>query len=397
MADDGETAQQAACAGPRRHDDTPAAAPPAPVEGRRRGPRETVHPLLRIGRFAWALLGIAGVFVLAWLVATRLAVVVVPLLLALFPAALLAPAVGLLHRHRVPRALATLLAVLVAAAAVASVFAFIVPAFLAQLPELSQSLTQAGSRLDTLIHRLPSVEPSATLSGLVRQAVVTFFGGINAVLLAAFEIVFGLLLVLVVLVCYLAGGARIVGTGVTLLPLRYRAGGAELVDRVWCTLGSYIRALFLVALFDATSMGIGLWLLGVPLVLPLSVLVFFGAFVPYIGAFLSGLFAVLVAFAEAGLGAALAVLALIVVVQQVDGNVVQPLLMGAVTRLSAFTVIVAVAAGAALLGVLGAFLAVPTAACVAQVVAFARERGLLPPRRQRPGVSAEGRPGRAAR
>lgn len=384
MADDGETAQQAACAGPRRHDDTPATAPPAPVEGRR-GPRETVHPLLRIGRFAWALLGIAGVFVLAWLVATRLAVVVVPLLLALFPAALLAPAVGLLHRHRVPRALATLLAVLVAAAAVACVFAFIVPAFLAQLPELTQSLTQAGSRLDMLIHRLPSVEPNATLSGLVRQAVVTFFGGINAVLLTAFEIVFGLLLVLVVLVCYLAVGARIVGTGVALLPVRYRDGGAELVDRVWCTLGSYIRALFLVALFDATSMGIGLWLLGVPLVLPLSVLVFFGAFVPYIGAFLSGLFAVLVAFADGGLGAALATLALIIVVQQVDGNVVQPLLMGAVTRLSAFTVIVAVTAGAALLGVLGAFLAVPAAACVAQVVAFARERGLLPPRRQRPG------------
>lgn len=82
----------------------------------------------------------------------------------------------------------------------------------------------------------------------------------------------------------------------------------------------------------------------------------------------------LVAFADSGLGTALGVLALIVVVQQIEGNVVQPLLMGKVTRLSAFTVIVAVSIGTTLLGVLGALLAVPTAACIAQALAFARER-----------------------
>ncbi|MGH3982643.1 MAG: AI-2E family transporter [Pseudonocardiaceae bacterium] len=90
--------------------------------------------------------------------------------------------------------------------------------------------------------------------------------------------------------------------------------------------------------------------------------------------FVAGLAAVLVAFADAGLGTALGVLALIVMVQQIEGDVVQPLLMGKVTRLSAFTVIVAVSIGTTLLGVLGALLAVPTAACIAQALTFARER-----------------------
>jgi len=112
----------------------------------------------------------------------------------------------------------------------------------------------------------------------------------------------------------------------------------------------------------------------VPLVLPLAVLIFFGAFVPYVGALLTGLLAVLVAFADRGVGSALAVLALVVVTQQVEGNVLQPLVMGKVVRLSAFTVIVAIGIGATLLGVLGAFLAVPAAAVTARVVTFLRER-----------------------
>ncbi|MHA6783295.1 AI-2E family transporter [Pseudonocardia saturnea] len=330
--------------------------------------------MVRFGRVAWAVLGIAGLVALGALVAVRLAVVVVPLLLALFPAALLAPAVGLLHRCRVPRPLATAVVFVAAVAVVGAVFRLVVPVFLAQLPELTASLTQAGTRLDGTLDQLPGLPDNATVGGLIEEGALTFLGGINAAVFAALNLLLGLGLVLVVLVCYLSGGHRMVDTGLTLLPARHRGTARELAERLWSTLGTYIRALSLVALFDAAAVAVGLWLLGVPLVLPLAVLVFFGAFVPYIGAFLSGLAAVLVAFATAGPGTALAVLILIIVVQQVDGNVVQPLVMGRATRLSAFTVIVAVTAGAALLGVLGAFLAVPTAACLAQAVAFARER-----------------------
>lgn len=332
------------------------------------------HPLVRFGYVAWALLGIVGLVVLGGLLVTRLSVVVVPMLLALFPAALLAPAVDWLDRHRVPRPLATLLAVAVAVAVVSGVFALVVPAFLAQLPALTDSLASAGDRLKTLIDRLPIVPADTTVGDLVRQGARAVVGGIDTALMTGLNLLVGLVLLVVVLVCYLVSGRRIVGTGLSLLPAQRRAAGHELADRVWHTLGSYTRALFLVALFDAASIGLGLWLLGIPLVLPLSVLVFFAAFVPYIGAFVAGLAAVLVAFADAGLGTALAVLALIVVVQQIEGNVIQPLLMGKVTRLSAFTVIVAVSIGTTVLGVLGALLAVPTAACISQTLAFARER-----------------------
>lgn len=329
---------------------------------------------MRFGRFAWALLGIAGVLALGWLLVTRLSVVVVPMLLALFPAALLVPAVDWLDRHRVPRPLATVVTVVLAVAAVGGVFALVVPAFLAQLPALTDSLASAGDRLKTLIDRLPFAQAGTTVGDLVRQGARAVFGGIDTALMTGLNVLVGLVLLVVVLVCYLTSGRRIVGTGFALVPAQRRAAAHELADRVWHTLGSYTRALFLVALFDAASIGFGLWLFGIPLVLPLSVLVFFGAFVPYIGAFVAGLAAVLVAFADAGLGTALGVLVLIVVVQQIEGNVVQPLLMGKVTRLSAFTVIVAVSIGTTLLGVLGALLAVPTAACIAQVLAFARER-----------------------
>jgi len=359
--------------------DRDVAAQDAVAGDRRRGlpwarPREDGSSLVRVGRYAWALLGVAGVLVLAWLLASRLAVVVVPLLLALFPAALLSPVVNWLHRHRVPRPLAAVVAVVAAVAVVGGVFALLVPAFMAQLPALSEALANAGNRLNTLINQLGLFRTGTTVGDLIRQHAPKIVGPIDAALISGLNFLVGLVLAIVVLVCYLSGGRRIVNTGLALLPARRRGPAHELAERVWDTLGSYTRALFLVALFDAVLVGLGLWLFGVPLVLPLAVLIFFGAFVPYIGAFVAGLLAVLVAFADGGVPIALGVLALLIVVQQIEGNVVQPLLMGKVTQLSAFTVIIVVAIGATLLGVLGAVLAVPTAACLARALTFVRER-----------------------
>ncbi|WP_219416297.1 AI-2E family transporter [Pseudonocardia nigra] len=312
--------------------------------------------------------------VVAWMLAARLALVVVPMILALFPAALLAPAVGWLDRLRVPRPLAVLAVLLTAAAVVAGAGFLVVPAVAAELPTLARSLTDAGNRLDALIDQLPSVPPDTTPGELIRQGVVAVVGGVGSAVRTGLSLLSGLVLAVVLLALYLAGGARIVATGTSALPAARRPAARELLDQVWQTLSTYTRTLFVVALLDATLIGLGLWALDVPVVLPLSVLVFFGAFVPFVGAFVSGLVAVLVAFADAGVVSALLVLGLIVVVQQIEGNVVQPLLMGRAIRLSAFTVIVAIGIGAALLGVLGAFLAVPVAAVTARTITFARSR-----------------------
>jgi predicted PurR-regulated permease PerM len=114
--------------------------------------------------------------------------------------------------------------------------------------------------------------------------------------------------------------------------------------------------------------GIGLWVLGVPLAFALAVLVFLGAFVPFIGAFISGLVAVLVAFADGGWEIGLAALALVVAVQLIEGTFLQPIIQSRTVDLHPAVILLAVAAGASLFGIIGAYLAVPVTAVVFTVV-----------------------------
>jgi putative heme transporter len=120
-----------------------------------------------------------------------------------------------------------------------------------------------------------------------------------------------------------------------------------------------------VALIDAVGVGVGLAVLGVPLVLPLGFLVFLGGFIPVVGAFVTGMLAVLVAWASGGLGTALAVAVLVLVVQQVESNVLQPLIMRKAVALHPIVVLAGITAGAIIAGVIGAFLAVPLVAMLA--------------------------------
>lgn len=330
--------------------------------------------LQRAALWTWTLIGAAALFLGGWWLFRRLDVVLVPAVLALFPTAAVFPLVEWLARRRVPRPLATSMVLTAVLVVLVGVGLLVVPPFLAELPALRQTLTEGGTQLDSLLSRLPSAQPNTTLGDLAQRATLSVVGGASALLSTALAIGAGVLLVVVLWACYLSGGHRIARTGLGLLPARLRDDAHDLGRQLWQTLGSYVRALSVVALVDATAVAVGLWLLGVPLVLPLALLVFVGAFFPFVGAFVSGLFAVLVALAELGVGTALAVLGLVVVVQQVDGNIVQPLVMGKVVRLSAVTVIVAVALGASLLGVLGAFLAVPVAAALATTIRFVRTR-----------------------
>lgn len=334
--------------------------------------------MLRAGRIAWALLGIAGVAVLLGYVAFQLSFVVVPLVLALFPAAALAPVVSWLVRHRVPRVLAALLVVVGLLAAIAGVVAAVVPSFIAQLPALGESIRQAAQQLQPLLDRLPG-EQKLSLQEIGQRAATALAGG-NALTTAVgatrsvVEFLAGALLLVIALFFYLFDGARRARAAAGLLPEPRRGPALELGEQLWLTLGGFFRGQFVVAVIDAVLIGIGLVLLDVPVALPLAVLVFIGAFFPVVGATVSGLLAVLVALAGGGLGTALAVLAVVVGVQQLEGNFVEPLVMRRMVRLSAFVILVVIAAGASVLGVLGAFLAVPTAAVVARTVTFLRDQ-----------------------
>jgi predicted PurR-regulated permease PerM len=155
---------------------------------------------------------------------------------------------------------------------------------------------------------------------------------------------------------------------------------AALSIKSWTTLSEFIRQQAFVGFIDAFFIGLGLWVLDVPLVLPLSVLTFFGAFIPIIGAVVAGVFAVLIALVSNGFSTALIVLGIVLLVQQLEGNVLQPIIQGRGLNLHAAVVILAVTAGTSLAGIIGAFLAVPVAALIAVAYRYARDEldGLAP-------------------
>lgn len=143
---------------------------------------------------------------------------------------------------------------------------------------------------------------------------------------------------------------------------------------MWGTLRSYLLGVMIIGFFDALSIGLALVLIGVPLVLPLTVLTFFGAFFPLVGAVVAGALAALVALVSGGVGDALLVVGATVAVQQLEGNLLQPLVMGHQVDLHPVVTLVAVSAGAALAGVPGAFLAVPLVAVTRVIVHYASPR-----------------------
>jgi putative heme transporter len=152
------------------------------------------------------------------------------------------------------------------------------------------------------------------------------------------------------------------------LPPETRSAVDQAGRRAWDVLGGFVRGTALIAAIDASLIGIGLWLLGVPLAFALAVLVFMGAFVPFVGAFVSGLVAVLVAFADGGWELGLAALAVVVAVQFIEGNFLQPIIQSRTVDLHPAVILLAVAAGASLFGIAGAYLAVPVTAVVFAVL-----------------------------
>jgi putative heme transporter len=329
----------------------------------------------RIGRTAWALLGIIGVVVLASWVAGRLSLIVIPSVLALFPATLLVPVAAKLRSKGVPSSLAALAAMLLALVVIGGLIGGMIALVIAEGPELVESASSGVEQIEQFLRNDPlglGIEGPTELLEAAREQlgqIGDYAGQAAGAATAATEFLTGLVLLFVILFFYLKDGRRLTRGIVSVAPVAMRSRLTRAADRSWDTLGSYFRGQLTVAFVDAVFIGIGLLILGIPLAVPLAVLIFFGALFPLVGALVTGGLAVLVALADGGLGSALIVLALIVIVQQVEGNVLQPIIIGRATALHPLVVILAITAGALLLGILGAFLAVPVAAIVARVVA----------------------------
>jgi predicted PurR-regulated permease PerM len=186
---------------------------------------------------------------------------------------------------------------------------------------------------------------------------------------SALSVITGLILALALLYFVLRDGQAFWQRILNLFSPASRGSVDRAGRRAWAVLGGYVRGTALIAAIDATLIGLGLWILGVPLVFALTVLIFLGAFIPFVGATISGLVAVLVALADGGVTTALIALGIVIGVQFVEGNFLQPIVQSRTVDLHPAVILLAVAAGGALFGILGAYLAVPITAVVFAIVA----------------------------
>jgi len=305
--------------------------------------------------------------------ATTLSLVTIPVLIALIVASALHPVVGWLRRHGVPSALATATAFVAVLAVLAGIAWLLVAAVANQLPALQSSAVQGLQQAQDLLHELPiritDGQIEDAVDGVVDFVTSARFGaGAIAGISAVTNFVTGAVLMAVILFFFLKDGPAL--WEFLLRPFvgeRYERA-RRIGDRVVSTLGGYVRGTAAVAAFDAVAIGTGLAVLGVPLTVPLAVVAFVTSFIPMIGAPIAGALAALVTLVSLGPVQAVVVVAIVVLVNQIEGNFLQPVLMGKTLRLHGLVILVGLTAGTVLGGVTGALLAVPLIAAAWGVV-----------------------------
>jgi putative heme transporter len=333
--------------------------------------------LIVVGVVCWALLGVVG----------TISIVVIPLAIALLLSALLGPAVGWLLRTRMPRSLATFLVLVCGLAAVAGTLTLVVSQFIDGLPDLTDNASKGVRQIQNWARTGPLHLSDAQVDGAISSVqkwvndntdrlTQTTVTGVTVLA----EVLTGAVLVLFATFFFLRDGRKIWRFLVRLFPVNARWQLSDAGDASWETLGSYVRATVLVAFIDALGIGLALVILKVPFAFPLAALVFLGAFIPIVGATLSGAVAVLVALVDRNWVVALMVLGAVILVQQLEGHILQPLIMGRAVAIHPLVVIIGIASGAILAGIVGALVAVPLIAVLnTGIRRLARKRPEVPP------------------
>jgi predicted PurR-regulated permease PerM len=344
-------------------------------------PVEVPYGLRVSAAWAWRLLLVGVVIYLLGKGFVMFQLLVVPVLVSLLLVALVRPIQqGLARtgeRRGLPSSLAALLTVLIVLALVAALMTLIGQQVATGFSGLRDDAADGLTELQKQLANSPLRLTNAQLDSYVQQASEALRGNSGTVVSGALtvtatagHVLTGFFLVLFSSYFFLSGGEGIWGWVVGLFPrsVRPRVRGAGV--RAWATLTSFVRATMVVALVDGLGVGIGAAILGVPLALPLGVLVFLGAFVPIVGALVSGSVAVLVALVSGGPVEALIMLAIVIGVQQIEAHALQPFLLGRAVQVHPLGVILAIAAGVLLAGIVGALFAVPLVAVVNVVVSY---------------------------
>jgi len=381
LAADGEakSGPQAAAAAPRRglFEPEPIAIPvlPAQVQITSTGPEsdEAVPKALKIAAaWAWRIFLVAGLIYFVGLILGLLSEVVIPVAVAILLAAMLKPVANQLHRWGLPRGPSAAVTLLGGIALIAGVLTLIINSIVGQAGELGMQVVSGFNQLLEWLRSLPWINESwvnvdewgtRIQQFLVdSQSTIAAYAGDIGTQVGHF--VAGVAICLFSLFYFLFDGRGIFTFLLKLMPrgAHHRADAASL--RGWQSLSAYVRATVLVALVDAIGVLIVALILRVPLAPALAALVFLGAFVPLVGAFVSGFVAVLVALVALGPVQALIMLAGIIAVMQVEGHILQPFLLGRAVHLHPLAVLLAIAMGIVIAGIVGALVAVPILAFV---------------------------------
>ncbi|MFA4927384.1 MAG: AI-2E family transporter [Patulibacter sp.] len=332
-------------------------------------------PLERLSTIAFriGIIGLVGYGLL--LVWQQLSFILLPFFVAVLLSALLMPISTFLHRRlRLPSAIAAISTVVLTIAFIAGLLTWVVPDFVRQAEDLVAQIEKGVNQIPDLLHDLGVKDSDIQeLTTNVTERVQDSIGeigtslstGVISAAAGVVSVAAGIFLTLMMLI-YLLWDGNGFWRGV----LRFAPAGRRQVwhdggTRAWEAMTTFVRSQVVVAAIDGIGIGLGLWILGIPMAIPIGVLTFILAFIPYIGAIIAGSVAILVGLSSDGLEGALGALAVTIIVQQVESNILYPLLIGHSVKLHPLTVLLGVGGGSALLGITGAFLATPVIAGVA--------------------------------
>ncbi|MCP9957512.1 AI-2E family transporter [Streptomyces sudanensis] len=360
-------------------------APPAyaPAVAARPDPADAVPWGVRVAAEAgWRLLVLAGTLWVLMKVISTVRLVALAFVAALLITALLQPTVSRLRRLGLPRGPATVLTAVLGFVVMGLVGWFVVWQVMDNLGNVSARVRDGIEELkrwalDSPFHVTESqindiAESLSDTIGTNTEEITS--AGLTGVTVMV-EVMTGMLLAMFSTLFLLYDGKRVWQWFLALVPAQARPGVAGAGPRAWRTLTAYVRGTVVVALIDAVFIGLGIYFLDVPLAVPLGVFVFLFSFVPLVGAVISGALAVVVALVTNGVFTALMVLVVVLAVQQIEGHVLQPFILGRAVRVHPLAVVLTVSAGGLVAGLGGAVVAVPLVAVTNTVVGYLRAYG----------------------
>ncbi|MEC4615894.1 AI-2E family transporter [Tsukamurella tyrosinosolvens] len=352
-----------------------------------------------LATWSWRTVAVAALlFVLSWVIGEFWSILL-PVLLAILLCTVLWPPVRWLRSKGLPPALATALVLLFSLGLLGGIIGAIAPSIGGQSKEIADRAVEGVGKVQKWAQGPPLNLQDEQISKFVtsitkklQESAETIATGVFTGVSAAGSFVVAIVMVAMLTFFFLKDGDKF-------MPWLKRHSGtpvsehfAELLSRIWATLGGFIRTQAVVSFIDALFIGLGLVILQVPLAGALAVITFLGGFIPIVGAFVAGALAVIVALVTNGFGTALAVLAVVIAVQQLEGNVLSPILQSRSMQLHPAIVLLAIAFGGTQFGIIGAFLAVPVAAAIAVLFRYLGElvdeqTGETPPPEEEPKPS----------